>query len=65
MDATLVLNPAFGFEELSNDELFEVDGGGPLTFLAFVAGAAAVIALCKAAYELGGYIGTAIYYATH
>jgi hypothetical protein len=30
MTDTLVLNPAFGFKELRDDELFSVDGGGSI-----------------------------------
>jgi hypothetical protein len=44
MTDTLVLNPAFGFTELRDDELFSVDGGGNgfQTFIGVVSIVAAV-----------------------
>jgi lactobin A/cerein 7B family class IIb bacteriocin len=66
-EMTAVLNARelnrYGFDELDNEELGEVEGG--IGFLAVVAGATAVVILAKGAYELGTYVGKAVYYATH
>ncbi len=52
-----------GFVELTNDELYAVEGG--IAFLAAVAGAAAVLGLAYAAYNVGVGIGKAVYYITN
>jgi lactobin A/cerein 7B family class IIb bacteriocin len=48
MTDTLVMNPAFGFEELSDDELFMVEGGGIFAAIGAVA------------LKVGGVVGAAI-----
>lgn len=57
-DAIILKNQ--GFVELTNDELCAVEGG--IGFLAAVAGAAAVLGLAYAAYNVGVGFGKALFY---
>jgi bacteriocin-like protein len=65
----------YGFEELSNDELQAVEGGGAKEVAAAAAAAAAispvglgiiaVVGVGWVAYQLGTGFGKALYYITH
>lgn len=54
-----------GFNQLSEDECTEINGGFWSTFFAFVAGVSACVTLAKLSYDFGKEIGSDFYKITH